>query len=267
VPEIPEGRRVSRFVRIDRRSAPAFALALALALCALLTALPAAGQPRPERKDIWNLRPGMRMDGLSGEFVDMACGTNGGPPSIPLKGFEQFMRCKPEASGLREIYFRYDDELEYWARSLGLEDEARRFRGTQAFDFPVIVSVLLDPDGVIRGIRIVTDPRDDARDRVELWTLANFLKHNFGAPGWECVRLPAQPGEEPAGSFFVKDRCEKIHDGKRLTVENHFYRKKGHAALNIHTGQPQADNFESMTRFEMVDVGGGAGVSAKALTR
>jgi len=47
------------------------------------------------------------------EFVD----PNGGSPGMRIDTFEQFERCRPEVSGLREIWFRYDDEMEYIARA------------------------------------------------------------------------------------------------------------------------------------------------------
>ena len=36
---------------------------------------------------------------LPDEFVDYACGTNGGPPSLPLTGWSDYKRCRPEPSG------------------------------------------------------------------------------------------------------------------------------------------------------------------------
>ena len=67
---------------------------------------------------IWDLQLGTPVSDLPEEaFVDPACGTNGGPPGLPIGSFEQFGRCRPENSGLREIWFRYDDELEYIARA------------------------------------------------------------------------------------------------------------------------------------------------------
>ena len=68
---------------------------------------------RPTRLEVWDLQLGTPLDKLPDEFIDYACGTNGGPPSAPLSGWRDVTRCRPELSGLREVYFRYDDELEY----------------------------------------------------------------------------------------------------------------------------------------------------------
>ncbi|WP_414474465.1 hypothetical protein [Microvirga sp. M2] len=86
--------------------------------------------------------------------------------------------------------------------------------------------------------------------RIKLWTLANFLRHNFGAPGWECADLPKMEGESPVGMHYVKSHCEKAFEGKRLILENHFYRRPGQRAVDDSTGQAQSNNFESSTRFE-----------------
>jgi len=68
---------------------------------------------RPGRAEVWDLKLGTPADRLPADFTDYACGNNGGPPSTPLNGWRDFRRCRPDGSGLREVYFRYDDELEY----------------------------------------------------------------------------------------------------------------------------------------------------------
>ena len=40
---------------------------------------------------------------------------------VPLPNFAAFKKCKPGADGLREVYFEYDDELEYVARALDIK--------------------------------------------------------------------------------------------------------------------------------------------------
>ena len=81
---------------------------------------PAAAQgadDRPVRREVWDIKLGTKVTDLPDEYVDYACGTNGGPPSTPLTGWKDFRRCRARPSGLREVYFRYDDELEYWAKA------------------------------------------------------------------------------------------------------------------------------------------------------
>src|SRR5204862_3702459 len=100
------------------------------------------------------------------EFQNFACGSNGGPPRAQLSGWADFARCRAEASGLHEVYFEYDDELEYIARARDLDREITRFAGTTETGFPVIVSALFDDNGILRAIRIVTDSRPDYRNDV-----------------------------------------------------------------------------------------------------
>src|SRR5690349_10960117 len=88
-------------------------------LCCLICIAGAAAAPSemPRRLEVWDVQLGSPVDKLPDEFIEHACGTNGGPPSLPLTGFGEFRRCRAEPSGLREVYFRYDDELEYWAKA------------------------------------------------------------------------------------------------------------------------------------------------------
>jgi hypothetical protein len=53
---------------------------------------------------------------------------------------------------LREIYFRYDDELEYWAKANNLLEQMEQYAGTKTYGFPFTVSALIDDDGVLRGV-------------------------------------------------------------------------------------------------------------------
>ena len=67
---------------------------------------------------------------------------------------------------------------------------------------------------MVRGIRIVSDPRDPSGDRDEAYLLRNFLNARFGRKGWQCEDLPPEPGETPVTGIFIKQRCEKdLGDG------------------------------------------------------
>src|SRR5215471_14394870 len=89
----------------------------AAAFIVLGAALGRAEQPS-RTPDIWSLKLGAPASALPGkDFIDYACGSDGGPPQQPLAGWSDYGKCPPEPSGLREVYFRYDDELEYRARA------------------------------------------------------------------------------------------------------------------------------------------------------
>jgi hypothetical protein len=227
---------------------------LALGLVALLPMRQIGAQDRPTRLNVWDIHLGEAATAIPDGFINYACGTDGGPPSIPLKNFAEFKKCRADANGLREVYFEYDDELEYWARALDLKAEIRMYAGTTAYEFPVVASILFDDAGLAKGERLVTDPRQQSsRDRNEFWMLADFIRHRFGDDGWKCRDLPNDEGESPAGSYFVKNHCEKTQGGLRLVLEQRYFQKKGQRFLDPYTGKPRTEDYESATRFEMYD--------------
>jgi hypothetical protein len=233
---------------------------LSLACMFALLIVPASvnrvsAQERPKRFTIWDIHLGDNASAIPNEYVNYACGTNGGPPSILLPGFTAFTKCKPDSLGLREVYFEYDDELEYQARALDNKPEIRMYAGTTAFEFPIVASVMFDETGRVRGERMVTDPRQHlSRDRSEFWELANFLRHYYGDENWTCNDLPAEEGEKPVGDQFIKNHCEKTTSTMHLILEQHLFQKKGQQFVDPVTGKAQMDAFESSTRFEMYEV-------------
>jgi hypothetical protein len=231
---------------------------LAVWVLTLLTATGASAgaQERPPRLEVWDLTLGARVDQLPDEFVDHACGTNGGPPSLPLDGFGDFRRCRPEPSGLREVYFRYDDELEYWAKANSLEDQMEQYAGTKTYGFPVVVSALIYAQGVLGGIRIVSDPRDTSQNRDDAYLLRNFLTARFGRENWQCRDIALADGETPVDGVFVKQNCRKqIDDQTTASLATRYLRKPGQSRLDPHSGRETAGQFESSTRFELVRTG------------
>ena len=208
---------------------------------------------RPVRHEVWDIRLGAKITDLPDDYVDYACGTNGGPPSTPLTGWKDYRRCRPETNGLREVYFRYDDELEYWAKANNLAAQMEQYVGTKTYGFPIIASVLAGDDGTVRGIRIVSDPRDPTGDRDEAYLLRNFLNARFGREGWQCEDLAAEPGETPVTGIFIKQRCEKdIDGGLHGLLVTHHLRKPGQSQYDPHSGKETTNQFESYVRFELI---------------
>jgi hypothetical protein len=225
----------------------------ALLLTLLPASTPVGAQERPPRLEVWDLRLGAGVDQLPDEFVDHACGTNGGPPSLPLNGWSDFRRCRAEPSGLREVYFRYDDELEYWAKANGLADQMEQYSGTKTYGFPVVVSALIDAQGLLGGIRIVSDPRDTSQNRDEAYLLRNFLTARFGRDNWQCQDLALEDGETPVDGVFVKQRCRKQIDARTsATLATRYLRKPGQSRLDPRNGRETAGQFESTASFELV---------------
>src|ERR1700730_10566527 len=182
-----------------------FALLIAAATLAGVpgTALAQGADERPTRREIWDIQLGAKMADLPDDFIDYACGTNGGPPSTLLTGWKDYRGSRPGANGLREVYFRYDDELEYWAKANNLAAQMEQYVGTKTYGFPINVSVLF---------------RDEA------YLLRNFLNARFGREGWQCEDLAAEGGETPVSGIFIKQRCQKDMDngGRRLWVTRHL---------------------------------------------
>jgi hypothetical protein len=234
---------------MSRRGIAIIAVMLAVAASPLI----AAPAERPARLEIWDLKLGTPVAQLPGGFVDYACGSNGGPPSLPLAGFGDFRRCRAEASGLREVYFRYDDELEYWARANNLLPQMEQYAGTRTYGFPVTVSALIDDAGMLRGVRLVSDPRGDAQNRDEAYLLRNFLGARFGRGDWRCETLPPAEGETPVAGLFVKERCRKAIDAETTaTLATRHLRKPGQSQYDPHTGRETTGQFESTVRFELL---------------
>ena len=208
-------------------------------------------QSRPVRTEVWDLPLGAAAAALPDAFVDYACGTNGGPPSTPLTGFSEFMRCRPERSGLREVYFRNDDELEYWAKANDLAMEVEKYSGTKVYGFPIVASALFASNGVLTGLRIVSDPRDTSRRREDAYSLRNFLTARFGRDDWNCTDGQPEEGESPVGRTFIKQHCTKsIAGGPSLDLTTHYFRKRGQRQFDARTERETEGQFESLVRFE-----------------
>lgn len=204
---------------------------------------------------IWDVQIGQPITEIPQmEVVEISCGTNGGPPSKRLRGFAQFDECPTEPSGLREVYFAYDDELDYLAKAM--ESEFRVLRGgTSVYAHPVIVSVLVDETGIVRGIRIVTDDRISDNERRIAVNLARNLQARFGSWKLVCDDIPLRPGENPVGKQFVHEICRGSDTGREMSlmIEAYYLRKRGQEALNPETQQVNKGYFSSGTRFELLE--------------
>jgi len=220
-------------------------------VAALVGALiqPAVAQSPPK---LWDIPLGTPITALGPEFVEPACGTDGGPAGTALAGFTDFARCTPDASGLHEIWFRYDDTLEYMALAYRNPVAAMQNRRTAINGQLAIMSLLADEAGAIRGYRIFTDPRAPERERYEAHVAAATFRALFGT-AWNCTDLPRLPGEEPIEGTFVKQRCAIETATKMATVETHFYLKPGQKLLDPVTGKDSINAFASDARLEVIE--------------
>jgi len=203
---------------------------------------------------IWDVTLGQPVEQMpDSEVGEITCGTNGGPSGAKLESFGDFLACQPEGSGLHEISFSYDDEQDYIARAL--ENEYRALRGgTSVFAHPVIVSVLVDANGIVQGRRIVTDDRIGDYERRTAYTLIRNFKARYGNWSLACADVEMKEGEKPVGNQFIHEYCTgRSPDGKVLiAVESSYLRKKGQLGINRETQKVNTGYFESQTRFEEI---------------
>jgi len=194
---------------------------------------------------IWDVTLGQPASQLPDtQVAEIACGTSGGPPGQMLASFQDFASCPPEPSGLFEVQFIYDDEQDYIARALEVEYQFLR-GGTSVYAHPVIVSVLIDADGIVQGRRIVTDDRISDLARRTAYTLINNFKAQYSAWSLDCAEIPMQEGELPVGDEFFHERCtgESPDGGAVVAIESSYLRKKGQIAINQETQQVNVGYF------------------------
>ena len=242
------------------------------AVCAVLATFAAPSRPvaaellfKP-RSSIWDFQLGeeLAVQPDSGSFQNISCGSNGGAPRQRLKDWNDYRRCAPEASGLREIYFEYDDENEYIARARDMEREITRWAGTTEVGYPIVTSILVDQNAVVQGVRLVTDPRQsfrndvfepDLRPRAAAYRFGGTMAQRFGIdPPRDCVSEPLAEGEGAIAGVSVKQSCERKDEGvrRRYAVRIYYYRKVGQSGYDPRVpGRTTQGAFESSSRFEI----------------
>jgi hypothetical protein len=241
-------------------------LRYAAVVAIVLASSAATGEESLRRSTIWDLKLGQPISAQpsAGEFRGFACGSNGGAPRQPLTGWKDFARCRAEPGGFHEVYFEYDDELEYIARAKDIDREITRWAGTTEVLYPIVASALFDDSGVLRGVRMVTDSRPEHRDdvteadlhkRADAYLLGGILASRFDmVPARDCTALPLGEGESAIGGLFVKQDCETTDraNERRIVLQVRFFRKPGQSGVNPQLPtQLTEGQFESSTRLEI----------------
>jgi hypothetical protein len=225
-----------------------------LALAFVLAAPVATVWADNDSGELRGIRLGMQAATMSTDgFDDFACGSNGGPPRAPLSGWADFHACRPEASGLYEVYVRFDEQQAYQAKAFGDPTLPSEANGTRVAGHPVILSVLFNDSGIAQEIRIVTDPRAPLSLRRMAQLLRLRVIAHYGDEGWTCVDLPAESGETPVGKIFIKQRCEKTTPEHHLIMQARLLRKAGQTDYDPTTKEYRPGQFESSTRLEILD--------------
>ena len=226
----------------------------AAAVLAIAAASIAWAQTPSDPGEVHGLRLGLQAQAMTLDgWGELACGSNGGPPRQELDAWSDFKTCPPETNGLHEVTARFDDEDEYVAKALGEPSYAAQRTGTRVAGHPIVLSALFDDGGILRGIRMVSDPRAAPAERRMAHLLGVAVINRYGTDGWACTDLPPAEGESAVGGVFIKQRCDKTMPGRALTVETHFLRKPGQHDVDPATHDYTRGEFESWTRFELLD--------------
>jgi len=229
-------------------------LQILLAATALALAMLPARAQVPDRGEIHGLKLGLNASSMTLDgFGELACGSNGGPPRQPLDNWKGFAKCRPEPSGLHEVYVRFDDEEEFIGRAIDDPEYAGGRTGTRVAGHPIILSALFDDTGVLRGLRFITDPRASPVERRMAHLLRLAIINHYDPAGWTCADLPPDSGETPVGGIFIKQHCEKATPERRMTLDARFLRKRGQSDIDPATGDYTSGQYESSTRFELTD--------------
>jgi uncharacterized protein YjbI with pentapeptide repeats len=222
-------------------------------LLSLVLPIGAAAAQSWDHPTVFDLKLGAAASQIPSDgYVDFACGTNGGPPSRPIAGFTDFALCKAEPSGLHEVAFRYDDELEYVARAHDKDYQIALFEGTTAYSHPVIVSALFDDAGILQGTRIVTDPRVSVEQRMQAAELSNFLGARYDVSRDDCTDDAPAAGEQPIAGSLIKRTCVKtLPDGSVATLRVEHLRRPGQSGFMRNSNKPTEGEFWSLTRLDI----------------
>src|SRR5262249_35746474 len=208
-------------------------------LCAAATLLISATTAMAQAPKIWDVVFGTPVAALPlDQFGDTACGTNGGPPARVLKSFAEFAQCAVErTTGLHEVWFRYDDEMEYVARARRSEIMVRQYQANSLAGQPIITSLLIDDAGLVQGYRVVNHPRVDSQTRSNAYGLVPQPRRNpcrrpdllkvMACSGLEANDLPPAAGERPLDALFVKDLGENKPGGLVTRVDPRRYNTPG----------------------------------------
>ncbi|HSA81703.1 MAG TPA: hypothetical protein VLE23_12855 [Geminicoccaceae bacterium] len=185
----------------------------------------------PEQGDLRDIRVGMTVNQLPAEgYTDFACGHHGGVPGPALAGWQEFDRCPADDLGRHEVAFAFAPSP--------LAVLGDRWEGTKVAGHPVVPSLLIDEEGVVQGLRIVTDP--DARPylKKKAFLFGIRVMGRYGRDGWQCTEAPPGEGRSPVGGMFIDRRCEKTLHDRRLILDTDLYRAAGQEGRDF-TGASQ----------------------------
>ncbi len=130
------------------------------------------------------------------------------------QSFAEFAQCAVErTTGLHEVWFRYDDEMEYIARARRSDIMIRQYQANSIAGQPIITSLLIDDAGLVQGYRIVNDPRVESRHAARRFRPRRYVQGHCRA--WPRLHQSAARRRRTADRGLVpKEVCEKSADGR-----------------------------------------------------
>jgi hypothetical protein len=190
----------------------------------LLAALQQApAQQQYEGDDVRDLKIGGKVADLPAEgYVDFSCAAEANAkPSTDNKpaGWSAWRDCPAGSDGLHALHFGFDP--------------ATSRDGTIVAGHPVVLTALIDNNGIVAGIKIDTDPKTRLYLRKKAFLFGPQVKSRYGSDGWTCTQSDLAAGEEPVGGVHVKEKCTKSTQGRAVTIERSLYRKAGQDEKNF----------------------------------
>lgn len=175
--------------------------------------------PHSNKTELRDITLGMHINNVpENHFKNYIC-VNGHKELNRLINFEQ---CSNDNDALYEVGLEFDTSDNKWAN--GNDDLA----GTTISGFPVVLSFLIDKQGLIQGIKAFTSPHAPGFKKRQAYLLASRVKSHYGSSNWECIDKKANTdGNKAIGPVFIDQQCTKSVDGKKIMTESKFYRAPG----------------------------------------
>jgi hypothetical protein len=189
----------------------------------LLAAVQQAPAQEYAGDDLRDLKIGGKVADLpAAGYIDFSCPTDANAkPSANNKpaDWSAWRDCPAGPDGLHALRFGFDP--------------ATSRDGTIVAGHPVVLTALVDNDGIVAGLKIDTDPKTPLYLRKKAFLFGPQVKARYGSDGWACTEADLAAGEESVGGVHVKEKCNKTTQGRAITIERSLYRKAGQDEKNF----------------------------------
>jgi hypothetical protein len=188
-----------------------------LAAFLLLTALQQVAAQDFSDNDLRDIHIGGKVADLpSAGYIDFSCPAD---PKAKPAGWSSWRDCPAGPDGLRQLHFGFDPAMSR--------------EGTIVAGHPAVLTLLIDNEGLVAGLRIETDPKARPYLHKKAFLFGLQVKARYGSDGWACKQADLATGEGPIGGIHVKERCTKTTQGRTLTIERNLFREAGQDEKNF----------------------------------